>query len=295
MKKIVPILLVTLLALIASGCVNEDLSANALSAAALLKTNDKPDNFSLKKAQRQNQAAADFADSKEDIMAGDSFLTYVEAAKIVDEASRPLTPVSGSSAGMLDAVANAAINQLQSSFTDLFSSIGTSNTSIDASSGSFNVGGGSTAPVTSSAGGSASGGATSSSPSSGSTTPTPAVDSDYQNLMNYFADFQNYQTVVDPIISQAGSNPWSARDLLIDDQTLVSLLLSSHTIFDFISSHPTVTDGDKVLASVGDTLASIYSLWGVGRYEAQSAYLMINLYYPVGGYVADAEAGLLLL
>jgi len=277
---------------VASGCVNETLKDTSTSAAALLKVNNKPDKFSLKKAQRQNQAAADFADSKEDVMEGDSFIIYVEAAKIADEASRPLIPLSSSSgvnSGILNAAAAAgaaAASQLQSSIGGLFSGMGTLSSSAVSSTGTFNVGG-QTTPATSSGGGS-----TTSTPAPAPAAPAPAPDPDYQTLMSYYDNFQNYQTLVDPIISQATADPWSARDIVIDDQTLVSLLSSSHAIFDFIRLHPSVNGGDEVLASVGDTLLVINDLWGLGRNEAQTAYLMINIYYPNGGYVSHAQEGL---
>ncbi len=294
MKKIVPMLLVMLLAFIISGCVNKNLSDASVSAASLLKIDKKPDTFSLKKARQQNQVAVDFADSKQDLMEGNSFLTYVEAAKIADEASRPLKPISNpadGNAGMPYVVANAAAGQLQSG---LFNNAG-SISAVNANSGLVTSGSSSnsasTLPVTSSdSSQSSSDGTTSSTISENSS--VFAANSDDQALMEYFTDFQSYEQTAEPIMTQAIANPWSARDLVIDDQTLVSLLASSHSIFDFVRTHPSVTEGDAVLASVGDTLTVIYSLWGLGWNEAQTAYLMINIYYPNGSYVSHAQEGL---
>lgn len=307
MKKIALLFLVLSLAVLTSGCLREAYSGDVASSASLLKVKEKPDKFTFEKALDQNNKAFEFAFSDKDLMADDSFLTYIEAAKIAQEASLASEAWSSSSrASSSYDDAMAAVQDFNEVAEPFFSSVGTSlgslfsgftttlssSTSGSSSTSSSSASGTSGSSSGSSSGTSSSGGSGTS--SSGGATQTQ-TNTDYQSLMSLYAQFQVYQADANSIISQANTNPWSARDLVISDQTLVNLFSSSYAIFDFIKAHPTVSEGDKVLASVGDTLTSIYTLWGLGRYEAQTAYLMINYYYPAGSYVAHAEQQLSLL
>lgn len=298
MKRFASIFLVVALTVISSGCFQVSVNEKDITASSLTDPVKKKDKFTLDKALNQNANAFEYAVSNDDPFDNDAFLTYIESAKIAQELE--LSGGSKASPSSLDADLSQAAADFGSAVGTMLTSIfnpltslavptsGTSGTSGSTNSGT--TGGGSSGG--SSGGGSGTSGGSGS--SGGSDTQTQS-DKNYQTLMSYYAEFQTYQAKANSTINNYNTNPWSSRDNLISDDTMINLYVSSYRIFDFIKAHQGVKDGDMVLSSVGDTMVSIYLIWGVGHYEAQTAFLMVNLYYPNGSYVIHAEEQLLLL
>lgn len=286
MKKIIPLIAALIIALTLTGCFEEPLASKAADQD-LLKISEKPDRFTLEKALSQSETYVEFADSKDDLLAGDDFLTYIEAARSGQDAeiSNAKLLAAQSGAAILENFAQSLATGLNTFFSAAITGLPNLNTATTAGTATGTTGGTATGST-----------------GSGGTTGSPAApaqpsqaETDRLALLTYYNQFLTYKAAADPAIDEVSASPWLARDVIISDQTLVSIMSSSYNCFNFIKSHPGVADGDMVLSSIGDTMTSIYLLWGLGRYEAQTSYLMINFYYPGGGYVSHAEQQLSLL
>lgn len=174
-------------------------------------------------------------------------------------------------------------------------SSGTSNNSTSVASAS-------PSPASSSSGSTSSGGTTSSgsssgSGSSGSSPGSPGSgtteDPDYTLLSLLYDEFGQYHENLQPYLDAAEQDP--AGGIGAPDADLVGLYYAADSINQFVQQHPSVKDGDKILADEGDVMLLTDRYWGLGGVQAETAYTYILLYYPAGTYASYAEEQLSLL
>ena len=276
MKKNALIVLAVVAALFVSGCIAEVEDDGQVVSTSLVDPGTTKDTFTLSDATSRSAEAFEYAFSDGEPLDDDMFLTYIEAAKIAQELENySAATIDQDLAQAAEEVGEALGSALKNIFDPLASLFGGIVPSSNPATTDPGTSGGTTGGQT--------------------TSPATTADKNSQALTALFNEYKVYDVVAQAAISEYNSDPWSSRDIRIPDDILVSLVAASHEIFDFVKSHPNVKDGDEVLSSVGDTMVTIYGIWGLGRYEAQTAFLMINLYYPNGSYVPHAEQQLLLL
>ena len=285
MKKIALIVLAIAVALLATGCITETADDGEVTGSSLIDSGIKKDTFTLSNASSRSAEAFDYAFSDGEPLEDDMFLIYVEAAKIAQELeissakAETEASVDQELAQATEEIGDALGSALTSIFDPLASLFGDTGTSTDPGTSGGSTDGQGTDP--------GSGG-------TGTTTGAPS-DKDSEALTALFNEYKVYDDKAQVIINEYNSDPWSSRDILISDDSLVNLFVASQDVFDFIKDHPDAKDGDMVLSTIGDTMVTIYEIWGLGKFEAQTAFLMINIYYPNGSYVTHAEQQLLLL